>query len=176
MAQLLRPTKRAKKQNLSTVTLGYLNSKHGSFKSKYLKRMRILFDTGCGATLIHHSLVDQQKSKTDKICKWSTTAGRFKTTKTCKINFMLPAFYKHRNVCWMAFVDKTDKLTSQYDMIIGRDLLDIMLINFLFSQNLMEWDGATTPMIDPDRLGTDSIDYLEMEIFYIGDPLTTEAE
>ena len=89
---------------------------------------------------------------------------------------MLPALYKHHNVCWTAFVDITNKSTSQYDMIIGRDLLDKLGINFLLSQNLMEWDGATTPMIDPDRLGSDSIDYLEMEIFYIGDPLTTETE
>jgi hypothetical protein len=94
----------------------------------------------------------------------------------CKINFTLLAFYKHHNICWTAFVDETNKLTSQYDMSIGRDLLDKLGINFLFSQNLMEWDGATTPMIDPDRLGSDSIDYLEMEIFYIGDLLTTEVE
>ena len=58
MATLLRPTKQAKTKptTLSTITLGILNSKKNNFKLKHQKRVKILFDTGCGATLIHHSL------------------------------------------------------------------------------------------------------------------------
>ena len=58
MANILRPTKKAKTTpTLSTITLGILHSKKNSFKQKHQKRVKILFDTGCGATLIHHSLV-----------------------------------------------------------------------------------------------------------------------
>ena len=57
MAEMLRPKKKAKHQDLSTTTLGYLHSRPGTTKVKYCKRMKILFDTGCGATLIHQSLV-----------------------------------------------------------------------------------------------------------------------
>ena len=58
MATILRPTKKAKTTpTLSTITLGILHSKKNSFKLKHQKRVKILFDTGCGATLIHHSLV-----------------------------------------------------------------------------------------------------------------------
>ena len=151
MANMLRPVKKAKtKPTLSTITLGVLHSKKNSFKAKHQKRLKILFDTGCGATLIHHSLVGKLPLQTDRPSNWSTKAGSFKTTKTCKLNFTLPAFHENRNISWTAFVDETDKLSSRYDMIIGRDLLDELGMNFLFSSNLMEWDNASTPMTDPD--------------------------
>ena len=176
MAEMLRPKKKAKKQHLSTITLGYLHSKHNSFKVKHTKRMKILFDTGCGATLIHHSLVKNLKQKEDKPSNWSTKAGSFKTTKTYKINFILPAFHEKRNISWTAFVDESEKESSRYDMIIGRDLLEELGINFLFSEQMMEWDNATTPMQDPDQFNEEFIDELEHELLYMHDPETTEAE
>ena len=58
MATILRPTKKAKtKPALSTITFGILHTKKNNFKLIYQRRVKILFDTGCGATLIHHSLV-----------------------------------------------------------------------------------------------------------------------
>src|SRR5687767_5670749 len=74
------------------------------------------------------------------------------------------------------FVDETDKLSSRYDMIVGRDLLDELGMNFLLSKNLMEWDNATTPMLDPDMFNQEFINELEHEILYMHDPDTTEAE
>jgi hypothetical protein len=176
MAEMLRPKKKPKKKQLSTITLGYLHTKRGSLKEKNQKRIKILFDTGCGATLIHHSLVEKLKTKKTKPSNWSTKAGSFQTTRTCKIKFTMPAFHEKRDICWKAYVDETDKLSSRYDMIIGRDLLDELGINFLFSENLMEWDNATTPMLDPEMFCTDFIDELEQEILYMHDPDTTEAD
>jgi len=40
----------------------------------------------------------------------------------------------------------------------------------------MEWDNATTPMLDPAVFNKDFIDELEHEFLYIHDPDTTEAE
>src|SRR6187200_1806308 len=86
MAEMLRPKKKAKTENLSTITLGYLHSKRGSMKVKHQKRIRILFNTGCGATLmIHHSLIKNLIPKLERPSNWSTKAGSFQTTKTCKI-------------------------------------------------------------------------------------------
>src|SRR5687768_13138900 len=117
---ILRPIKKAKTQPaLSTITPGILHSKKNSFKHKHQRRVKILFDTGFGATLIQHSLVGKLPLQMDRPSNWSTKAGSFKTTKTCKINFTLPAFHEHRNISWTAFVDGTDKLSSRYDMIIG---------------------------------------------------------
>ena len=176
MAEMLRPKKKVKKEHLSTITLGYLHSKKNSLKMKHQKRIKILFDTGCGATLIHHSLVKELKTREEKPSNWSTKTGSFQTTKTCKIKFILPAFHKKRDISWRAYVDETDKLSSRYDMIIGRDLLEELGINFLFSEKLMEWDNATTSMLDPDVFCKEFIDELEHEIFYMHDPVTTEAE
>ena len=45
-------------------------------------------------------------------------------------------------------------------MIIGKDLLDELGMNFLFSTNLMEWDNTSTPMLDPDTIDQDNLDEL----------------
>ena len=83
MATILRPTKKAKTQpTLSTITLGILHSKKNSFKKKHQKRVKILFDTGCGATLIHHSLAGKLPIQTVRPSHWSTNSGSFRTTKT----------------------------------------------------------------------------------------------
>ena len=52
-------------------------------------------------------------------------------------------------------------------MIIGRDLLDELGMNFLFSSNLMEWDNASTPMLDPDLFDQEDLDELANEVLYI---------
>src|SRR5687767_13514466 len=94
LAEMLRPKKKAKKKHLSTITLGYLHTKRGSLQSKYQKRIKILFDTGCRATLIHHSLIKNLKSRKENPSNWPTKAGSFKTTKTCKVKFTLPSFMR----------------------------------------------------------------------------------
>ena len=40
----------------------------------------------------------------------------------------------------------------------------------------MEWDNASTPMLDPAVFNTNHIDDLKLEFLYIHDPETTEAE
>ena len=96
MAELLRPKKRAKKVQLSSITIGYLASCKGSRKAKHWKCTRILLDSGCGATLVNKSLITKLKSTTDKETKWTTKAGKFKTSQKCKVAFTLPAFHEHR--------------------------------------------------------------------------------
>ena len=57
-AQLLRPKKRTKTEHLvSSITLGYSASRDGSRNVKHWKGMKILFDSGCAATLVNHELV-----------------------------------------------------------------------------------------------------------------------
>jgi hypothetical protein len=124
MAEILRPKKKAKKQDLFTITLGYLHSKGKSMKIKHMKKIRTLLNNGCGATLVNYSMVTKLTQKQEKPCNWNNKAGSFQTSKTCKIKFSLPTFHKHRNISWKAFVDETDTLSSRYDMIIGRDLLE----------------------------------------------------
>src|SRR5688500_8125094 len=118
---------------------------------------------GCEVALVHHSLVKRLKPKMENPSNWLTKAGSFKTTKTCKVKFTLPAFHEKRDISWKTYAIETDKLSSRFDMIIGRDLLNELSINFLFSENWMEWDNATTPMIDPKMFCEEFINELEQE-------------
>ena len=62
-AELLRPKKREKIEDLSTITLGYiLNKTPQNFGEK--QRLRVLFDSGCSATLIYRSVLKKLEEKT----------------------------------------------------------------------------------------------------------------
>ena len=76
--------------------------------------------------------------------KWRTKAGKFTTTNKCKITFTLPTFYKLRKITWNCYVDTTNNNNNNinYDLIIGRDLMHEIGINILFTDSLIEWDGA----------------------------------
>ena len=89
-AQLLRPKKKAKLEHLSSITIGYLASRDGSRKAKHWKRMKILFDSGCAATLVNHELVSNLRQTRDQKTKWRTKAGKFTTTNKCS-NFFREA-------------------------------------------------------------------------------------
>jgi hypothetical protein len=64
---------------------------------------------------------------------------------------MLPEFHAQRLIKWDMYVDDSTSL-STYDMIIGRDLMDAIGMDLLFSENLMRWDNATVPMRDSSIL------------------------
>ena len=49
-------------------------------------------------------------------------------------------------------------------------------MNFLFSTNLMEWDNASTPMLDPDLFDQDNLDNLADKMLGMHDSDTTGAE
>ena len=61
-------------------------------------------------------------------------------------------------------------------MIIGRDLISELGMTFHLVTLMMEWDNATTPMVDPCMFCDELIDDLEHEILYMHDPNTMEAE
>ena len=133
MAEILRPKKKAESTDLSTKTLGCINTRPGSFLDRNKRKVKILFDTGCGATLIHQSFVTKLTLNYNQLSNWSTKAGSFKTTKTCKVNIMLPAFHEKCIITWTAFVDETNQLSNRYDMIIGRDLISELGMSFWFN-------------------------------------------
>ena len=75
MADLLRPKKKAKTEHLSSRTIGYLASCKGSQKATHWKGIRILFDSGCRATLVNQSII--KKLKTTNDMEWTTKARKF---------------------------------------------------------------------------------------------------
>ena len=167
MAELLRPKKKAKTEHLSSITIGYLASRKGSRKAKHWKRMRILLDSGCGATLVNQSFIRKLKTSKEKETKWTTKAGKFKTSRKCKVAFTLPAFHEHREINWNCYVDESPIESCHYDMIIGRDLMEELGMNIQFSTMEIEWDGTAIPM--------KPIDATQHDFYYIADSPAVET-
>ena len=138
--------------------------------------MRILLDSGCGATLINKKFVEKLSMTKNEKTKWTTKAGKFSTTRMCNLSFMLPAFHAHREIEWNCYVDESDSTTCTYDMIIGRDVLHAIGMDLLFSKAEMVWDNASVPMQSIDKLSLDWIEELEQELMFSHDPVTTDAE
>jgi hypothetical protein len=176
-AQLLQQKKKLKGEHLSTITIGWLHSGKGSRKAKDLKRLLILFDTGCGGTLINQKFLKKLKTKKVAGTEWTTKAGPpFATSRKCNVSLTLPKFHEGRDINWTMYVDETDNKLSRDDMIIGRDLLEELGINFLLSQGIMTWDNASISMRNPDWLDASRMDELENKCFSMHDPVTTEVE
>ena len=171
-AELLRNKKKAKIEDLSTITIGYI--KHKITNDKRL--LRVLFDSGCSATLINKRFVKHWKKKDLKTIKWSTKAGSFKTKQTCEIEFTLPTFHEHRKISCKAYVDESHHDSCSYDMIIGRDIMHSLGINLLFDTAEITWDNAKVNMQSPEILREDWSETLEHELLYAHDPNTTDAE
>jgi hypothetical protein len=76
-AELLRPKKRTKVEELSTITIAYMKNKRPDLQDQKQK-LRVLFDSGCGATLINKKFVRHWKKTESKSTKWSTKGGSFK--------------------------------------------------------------------------------------------------
>jgi transposase InsO family protein len=174
-ADLLRPKKRTKTEDLSTITLGYIQDK-SSENPKEKLRLRVLFDSGCGATLINKRFVRNWTKTNHKATKWSTKAGSFKTKRKCEFKFTLPAFHENRTISCDAYVDESYYEKNNYDMIIGRDLMHSLGINLLFDTAEIFWDNATIKMQPPETLRGNWVENLEQEILYSQDPETTDAE
>ena len=168
--------KKRKLNRLSCVTLGYMHSRKGSRKTKHVKRLRILFDTGCENTIINSDVVSQLEKRTGSKSRWKTKSGSFSTNKTCKVVFTLPAFHKHKEINWTAHVDESDQSDSRYDLIIGRDLMKTVGIDIINSRCSMTWDNKEIPMQEPEWLDEDNLDRFEDEIFMTEEPADIGAE
>jgi hypothetical protein len=174
-AELLCPKKRTKVEELSTITLAYLKNKRPD-QADQKQKLRVLFDSGCGATLINNKFVRHWKKTESKSTKWSTKGGSFKTKRNCEIEFTLPEFHENRKITCSAYVDESHHESSNYDMIIGRDLLHSLGINLPFDTAEISWDNAKMHMQPPGRTDGDWLDTVEQELLYAHDPNTTDAE
>ena len=175
-AQLLHPAKKQKRDHLSTITLAWINTHKGSLKSKHRKRLRVLLDSGCAATLVNSKFLKNLRKKRSTKTTWTTKAGAFTTTEKCKCTFTLPEFHQGREVKWSVYVDESASETSNYDMIIGRDLLEELGIDLVFSNHTMKWDNATVPMRNLSWFEDTKMSDKEEEVYSMHDPNTTEVE
>ena len=164
-------------KKLSTISLAYVFQKKGSRKNKHTARTKILFDTGCGSTIINKKIIGNLKTKKNKfIQNWKTKSGEFQTNMTCNVTFTLPQFHKNREICWEMHVDESNSQHSTYDMIVGRDLMHELGFKIDFQTGRIEWDNAWINMQDPTFFKEDRITEFEEELFLMHDPDTTDAQ
>jgi len=169
--------KRQKPTLLSPITLAYLWTKLGKRIPRHMRRLKVLFDSGCSATLINHHLVTKLPTKRTTAQTWSTKAGTLQTNKTCHIKFSLPELHVNREIEWEVYVDNEPYESARYDMIIGRDIMESLGIDICFSSNEVKWDNASITMKDRSVFREENFQKLEQEILYqVADPETTGVE
>jgi hypothetical protein len=132
-ATLLRPSKKSKVEQLSSIIIGYIATIKGSKDPTILKSMRILLDSSCAASLINQNLVKTLKNTKEDRTKWTTKAGHFSTHRKCEIAFTLPALHIHRQITWNCYVDESNAKSISRDLIIGRDSIYDIGIDICFS-------------------------------------------
>ena len=74
---------------------------------------------------------------------WTTTAGTFNTTEKVELNFSLPGLNPSSVINTDAHVVDT---LGDYGIILGRDLLERVGIDILFSTKTIEWGQYSTPI------------------------------
>jgi hypothetical protein len=85
--------------------------------------LRAQADTGASSSIILEAYTSSPFIKTDdsNTTTWSTMGGKFTTTKTGFVTFLLPEFNLKKQTCysWEFHVDDRSESSSTYDMIIG---------------------------------------------------------
>ncbi|HEY9708671.1 MAG TPA: reverse transcriptase family protein, partial [Oculatellaceae cyanobacterium] len=110
---------------------------------------RCLLDTGSSGCILLNDFTHGYKASKVEVTRWMTKGGIYQTNKKCKVPFKLIEFDMQTTINWEFHIDETTKPEhSNYDMIIGRDLLGELGIDICFSTNTIQWRGVSVPMRD----------------------------
>ena len=108
------------------------------------KTVKILLDTGASANIIHHSYVRKNDfSKKQASRTFDTLGGKFKTTREANVRLTLPELNSETELEVTCCVTKQE---SNYDIILGRDILRELGLKFDFSTNKIIWDNIEISM------------------------------
>ena len=82
---------------------------------------------------------------------WENQAGKFMTSKKVNIDLLLPEFSATKIMTWKCLVDESTN--SRYDMILVRYLLNTMVLDLKFTENVIiggkiPHEGCLAPMVD----------------------------
>jgi Retroviral aspartyl protease len=147
------PKKKQRTRNhesdLQPVAFVRFNTRVGKSKPITLKA---LLDSGASATLIVEKYTKRLK-KRQVPQGWSTPGGDLTTNKMVKTQFTMPELQDDKIIEWNMYVTKD---LGNYDMIIGRDVLQFLGINIQFSTQEVVWDHASMPFKDFDATAMDS--------------------
>ena len=137
-----RTKKKKKNGHLTTEIVGEIVN-----RDHEVTPIRCLLDTGTTSTIILKPFVNKMSRFKHESTKWRTMGGTFKTRRKAQIELKFPEFSHNKTVTWIAHVDETTKKdTSQYDMIIGTDLMSELQVKIDYETHEIEWDDVTIPM------------------------------
>ena len=126
--------------------------------------IKALLDSGGGGTLVSEEFAKKLKAKRTRLQQiWTTPGGNMTTSSKVKAQFTIPELHDKCLIEWDVHVTKT---LGAYDMIIGRDLLQFLGIDVLFSSMSVEWEGASMPFKEIDASLIDS--------YHVSEPAAVE--
>ena len=108
--------------------------------------LKALLDSGASETLVHEKFTTKLKKKKSST-GWNTPGGHMTTDQKVKSQFTFPELQDDKLIEWNIHVAKE---LGNYDMIIGRDLLQFLAIDIQFSSQEVVWEHATMPFKDRD--------------------------
>ena len=111
--------------------------------------LRCLIDSGSAGCIILNEFTAGLKKQNCKSAKWTTKGGIFSTDSECTVPFYIADFSTQKLINWTCHVDASDRsVASNYDMIIGKDLLNELGIDIKFSSGTLKWEDTEVPMRD----------------------------
>ena len=113
--------------------------------------INILLDSGASQSIINFEIVKSQKLNNVEPTTWTTVAGNFSTSKQSTIIFSLPTLHEKRTIETVVHVSKN---LENYDMIMGRDLLQELGIILNFQDATIQWEHGICPMKSTDKKTT----------------------
>ena len=147
--------------DLRPITFVRFNSRQGKPKPVTL---RALLDSGGGGTLVTEKFAKKLRVRHSSAKQvWTTPSGSMTTSSKVRTQFTIPELHDNRVIEWDMHVTKN---LGAYDLIIGRDLLQFLGIDVLFSSLTVEWDGASMPFKGQDATVMDS--------YHVQDPQAVE--
>ena len=109
-----------------------------------------LFNTGCSNSIILKKFADHKRLRKLLGKDWityNTYSGKFHASETASVGFRLVKFNKNKQLDFEVVVDTTTNPCNVcYDIIIGTNIIDMMGINIMFSENAIYWDSDMCPM------------------------------
>ena len=138
--------------------------------TKSKKVLRALVDTGCNRTIVREDMVPKWiRNKAKKVSRSFDTmsGGKLKTESSVVVAFNLVQFSPHRTITHEVVLAQGDK--NFPDMVIGRDLLQVLKIQVDYSTDIpcLRWEDMNIPL----RVRGSPIDEL-----FLKDSLIDQAE
>jgi len=158
------PTKKSETKNLSAITMALVHSTNDPDTAN-TKMARVLLDSGSSGCIVNKKFVRNLQVTRDNKTKWTTKAGSFVTKRKAMVSFILHELHPDKTVTWEMHVDETPSGVSNYDIILGRDLLTNIGVDILFSSQQVTWENASIPMRDPEIFRKSESTWLDHTMF-----------